>query len=200
LSPLTRRASWRGCVVDSSFWIGILPIIVFVILESFTGKRAALVSAVIMAALELIFSLTVYGGIDELTILGFVLVGVAVFLSVKTDNDLFFKFQPVALGVILSLTFFVFYYILDRPLLTAMFDKYMAGSYAQISRGMPKEFFLRILTVLSRDLVFWFLLHAALIAWAALRLSKWWWFAIRVPGFYIILFVACLIAVREVAV
>ena len=31
------------------------------------------------------------------------------------------------------------------------------------------------------------LLHAAITAWAALRLSRWWWFAISGPGFFVII-------------
>ena len=31
-------------------------------------------------------------------------------------------------------------------------------------------------------------LHAGLTAWAALRLNRWWWFAISGPGFFVALF------------
>lgn len=183
---------------SSTLWIGILPVLVFVILESASGKRTALISAIVLAFLELIFSLVVYGGIDELTIIGFVLVGIAVFLSLKTNNDLYFKLQPALLGLIFAIVFLVFYFILDKPLLVVMYDKYMKGAVGDIlNNEMKRAVFLKAMQILSRDMGFWFLLHAGLTAWAAVKLSKWWWFAIRVPGLYLIMMLACFIAIRS---
>lgn len=183
---------------SSTIWIGILPVLVFVILESVSGKRVALISAIVLAFLELIFSLIVYGAIDELTIIGFVLVGIAVFLSLKTDNDLYFKLQPVVLGLIFAGIFLVFYFILDKPLLIFMYDKYMKGAVGNLLNDDAKRFvFLKAMHILSRDMGFWFILHAALTCWAALKLSKWWWFAIRVPGLYLIMILACIVAIRS---
>jgi hypothetical protein len=39
---------------------------------------------------------------------------------------------------------------------------------------------------MSRSLPFLLVLHAGLTAYAALRLSTWWWFVVRVPGFYLL--------------
>ncbi|MCE9596454.1 MAG: septation protein IspZ [Spirochaetia bacterium] len=181
----------------STLWIGIVPVLVFVILESVSGKKTALISAIALAFLELVFSLVVYGAIDELTIIGFVLVGIAVAISLKTDNDLYFKLQPAALGLIFASVFLVFYFVLDKPLLIVMYDKYMKGALGPVLADDTKRIvFLRAMHTLSRDMGFWFLLHAALTAWAAMKLSKWWWFAIRVPGLYIIMLLACFIAIR----
>ncbi len=184
--------------MNSNLWIGILPVLVFVILESFTNKKAALISALILAVAELIFTISVYGTIDEITILGFVLVGLAVFLSLKTDNDIYFKLQPAILGWILCGIFFFFYFVLGRPLLSEMFHKYMGTSIQEmLGQNINQDFLDRYLKILSRDMGWLFLIHGSLTAFAALKMSKWWWFAIRVPGLYILLFIFSLIAMKN---
>lgn len=182
---------------SSTFWFGIVPVIAFVVLESFAGKRMAIVIALVLACAELVFSLVVYGAIDELTILAFVIVIIAGVISVKTGNDLYFKLQPALVSVATATAFFIYYYLLDRPLLTFMMHKYLPSMLAQLPADR-QALFEGTMRVLSRDFIFWFLLHAVLTAYAAVRLSKWWWFAIRVPGLYLMLFLATFIAVRGV--
>lgn len=184
--------------MNTNLLIGIIPVVAFIILESFTNKKAALISALILAVAELIFTVSVYGMIDEITILGFVLVGIAVFLSVKTDNDIYFKLQPAILGWILCGVFFFFYYVLDRPLLSEMFHKYNGESFQEmLGQTIDPKFIGLYMKILSRDLGWLFLLHGSLTAFAAFKLNKWWWFAIRVPGLYILMIVFCIIAMKN---
>ncbi len=180
---------------SSTLWFGILPVLAFVILESLAGKRMAIAIALLLAFGEVVFSLAVYGTIDELTILAFVIVLIAGALSIKTDNDLYFKLQPAVVSTLFALIMLVYYFLLDRPLLNLMMHKYFPGGAASITGGkVPEEWFQKMLRILSRDLAFWFLLHAALVTWAALKLSKWWWLAMRVPMLYVLMFVAVFIA------
>jgi len=174
----------------SLFWIGIVPVIAFVVLDSFTSKRAAIISAMALAAAECVFSIVSFGSLDELTVFSFSLVIVMGVFSIKTKNDLFFKLQPAILGLFFAGSFFFFYFILDKPLLTFMAEKYLGAQIDVLIRGkVSREVFERMMTLLSRDLGWWIFGHAALTAYAALRLSKWWGLVIRVPMFYVILFI-----------
>lgn len=207
----------------ASVFLGILPILVFVIVDSIAKKRVAIWSAIAMALVELLYSLIELGELDELTLLSFATVAVFGLLSIKKNNDLFFKLQPVLFGVFLGMCSLVFYFVLDKPIFVMAADKYkpvkaivvdqmVMPSYPELrsSADLPGSSFkeqllqkplpevlaltseggayLKLITAMSRDIGWLFLLHAALTAFAALRLSKWWWVAIRVPGFYLLAF------------
>ncbi|MBE7412447.1 MAG: septation protein IspZ [Leptospiraceae bacterium] len=185
--------------MNSNLWIGIIPVLVFVVLESFTNKKMALLSALALAVAELIFTIVVYKTIDEITILGFFLIGVAVFLSLKTENDIYFKLQPAILGWILALVFFFFYYVLNRFLLNEMFHKYMGDSFQNIlEQTTDPEFLENYLKLLSKYMGWLFFIHGTLTGYAAFKLNKWWWFIIRVPGLYILMIVFSILAMRGV--
>ena len=67
-----------------------------------------------------------------------------------------------------------------------MIDKLIA------SKGIPKAYFTEMMRLMSRDLGWWFIAHAGLTAYAAFKWSKWVWFVVRVPVFYLMLIVAAI--------
>jgi len=183
----------------NTFFIGILPVIVFVVLDSITTKKSAIISAVVLAFGEFLFTIIKYHTIDELTVLSVALVVVFGWLSIKKGNDIYFKIQPAILGLFFSASFFFFYYILDKPLFNFMVEKYLDNDIGKyIPANIPKEYFMEMMRIMSRDLGWWILFHALLTAYAAFRMSKWWWFFIRVPFFYILLFIGMLFEQRVV--
>lgn len=58
----------------SLFWIGILPVVAFVILDSVTTKKNAIYCAIAFAFAELAFTLIKFHRIDELTVFSLLLV------------------------------------------------------------------------------------------------------------------------------
>jgi len=176
--------------------LGIIPVLVYVVLESFTSKRAAVGAALALALLEMIFTLVTFGRLDELTLLSFAVVGVLGLLSVKKDNDLYYKLHPAILHGFFACAFFVFYYILDKPLLNYLINKYAGNRLDGLfdNQLVSKHFLLAYIKALSRDMSWWLLLHALLTAFAAWRLSKWWWLVISVPGLILIVFLAAIVA------
>src|SRR3989339_998956 len=175
----------------SLLWIGVLPVVIFVILDAFTNKKAAILSAIAFAVAESVFSLIKFGAIDELTVLSLVLVVFFGFLSIKKNNDLYFKLQGPILNVFFAVVLFFFYWILHKPLFNFMLEKYFGDFMVMFDqRGISREAVMRLMNGLSRDLGYWLLFHSLITAFAALRLSKWWWFFFRVPFFYAMLFIA----------
>lgn len=175
--------------MDSSlFWIGFLPVVTFVLLTTVSTQKIALWAALICALLVALFAWLVWGSVDELTLLTLGMIVVAVLLSLKTDNEVYFKLQPAVGGALFASVLFVFYFILDKPLLSSMFDRYFASTYEKTLRGkISVSMFKDYLQALSLDLMFGFIVHAACVAFAAFRMSRWWWLAVRIPGLYIML-------------
>lgn len=165
---------------------GVLPLIVFVVIDSFAGLKAGIISAVLFACLETAYSIIVYKRIDSLT---YITIGslafVAVFgwLSVKTDNPLFFKMQPVVLGIVFGFALLIMQ-MMDKPFFVLALEKYQYIVPEELRERMKDPFMQVVFSKLSLYMGWGLLAHAGAVAYAALSLSNWWWLAIRGVGLY----------------
>lgn len=179
---------------SSMLLFGILPLIVFVIVDSFAGLRAGVIAGVIFAIAEAAYTVVVYKTIDELTIASTVLVLVFGALSYKSKKDIYFKLQPVVLGVLLGLAFLVMQ-LMGKPLMVMMMQKYQFIFPEDMRAILLSPELMVMMAHLSGILGFGFLIHAALVGYSAFKMNKWWWLIIRGVGFYVMLF-ACAILAR----
>ena len=169
-----------------SFLLGILPLLAFVVIDSFAGMKSALWSAIGFAILEVVYSLYMYHTLDELTIGSFVLVVIFAFFSFRSKNPMYFKMQPVALGLSFALAFLIFQWM-DHPLLIVMLNKYQPMIPEQ-ARTLFQEAHMQLILARASHYLGWgFLLHAGLVAYSALKLSNWWWLMLRGIGVYIMM-------------
>ncbi len=169
-----------------SFLLGILPLLAFVMIDSFAGMKSALWSAVGFAILEVVYSLYMYRTLDELTIGSFLLVVVFAFFSFRSQNPLYFKMQPVALGLCFSLAFLICHWM-GKPLLIVMFDKYQPMLPAEARTIFTQPNMQEMLSRASHYLGWGFLVHGGLVAYSALQLSNWRWLLLRGVGVYVMI-------------
>ena len=170
-----------------------VPLLVFVVIDSFSNARYAVFGAVAAAGLEIGYSLFVFGEVDAFSYVYVALILLFGGLSFKFDNAVYFKFRPVAIGLALAATFLVSY-AMGKPLLVIGVERY--------SEAIPPRFLTQLqdpqvqaaLHRASLYLGFGLIAQAALVGWAALRLSSWWWLAIRNVGFYAMMTVVVLCA------
>lgn len=180
---------WTFLLLDA------VPLLVFVIVDSLSNMRRAIGWALAVAGLELVYELYVFGELDEFSILSILLILVFGGLSLKFDTPLFFKFKPVVLSVATALTLLATC-ALGKPLLVMAMDRYgdlFPEQFRQVAH-LPRMQL--ILARASLYLGFGFLVHAGAVAWAALRLNNWWWFATRSGGAYLMMFIAVWLAAR----
>ncbi len=178
----------------SNLLFGLLPLIIFVVIDSFAGIKMGIISAIIFAALEAGYTYYTTKSIDEITIVSCLLVAVFGVLSYYYENPLIFKLQPVILGLLLGIVFLVMQY-LDKPLMVMMATKYRDILPAQLRENLANPFVLSRLSKVSLYLGFGFFLHAAGVAYAAFYLSNWWWLAVRGIGLYVVMGLCMLAAV-----
>ena len=171
----------------------LIPVLIFVVLDSRGQVKHAVIAAVGAAALEIAFSYLFLGGVDE-----FSLAYVALFLlfgglSYRFNNALFFKFKPVAISGVTA-AIFLGGELAGKPILLLISDRYgdlLGGeAVARLSAAPVRT----VLERVSLYMVFGLALHAALVAWVALRLNTWWWFAARTGGGFLIVALILLIA------
>lgn len=169
-----------------SLLFGILPLAVFVVIDFAFDETAGIISAMVFALMEAAYSLYKFKKIDGITLgsIGFVII--FGWLSLETDDPIFFKFQPVILGSFLTLALLVTQ-VMNKPLLVIIAQKYkdLFPKNVQLNLGHPMV--LSKLSKLSLYLGFGILLHTIATAYAAMYMSNAWWLAIRGIGLYVVM-------------
>lgn len=174
----------------SLFWMGLLPIAAYVLVDSFAKKRTALYASLGLGVLELVYTLVQFGRLDYLTFFTFVFLGGFIFLSLRLNNDVYFKIQGAILNIIFALILLCATLFFDTNILLDMTIKYMGLETAStLNPLLSPELLTKMLTAMNIHLPWWLFAHSALTIIAAYRWNKWIWVAIRVPGFYIMLIV-----------
>jgi intracellular septation protein len=180
---------WSVLLLDAA------PLLVYAVVDSFSTMRTALVAALVAAALEIVYSWYRFGLIDEFAYVSVGLVVVFGGLSLKLNDARYIKFKPVVLSGLMALACLISYGV-GKPLLVLAMERYSHGlpeAMASVARDPRMQpIFARSTLFIGCALVG----HAALVAWAALRLNKWWWLTARILGFYALTIAAMWLAIR----
>ena len=178
---------------SSNLFIGILPLVIFVILDSFLSVKIALLSAVLFAFAEAIYTYLSFGGLDIVTGFSFFLITILGALSIYKEDSIYFKYSPAILSILMC-AYFLFTYYIDEPLFLVMVSKY-GDLFSDEQKALFSTPIMRKLlaksTLTSGVGLF---CHGLITAYAAKKLSNVWWLVCRGIGFYLILFISFFIA------
>ncbi|MBH48864.1 MAG: hypothetical protein CME71_11915 [Halobacteriovorax sp.] len=171
--------------MGSSTWIiGILPLLAFVLIDSFFGLKKGLIAAVILAIIEAIWTIVTFGELDQVTLISLILITLMAVLAWKKNSALIFKIQPSLISLIMALWLIISWSIND-PLFVAMALKYAAMLPIEVRLSLKNPAYLEMLGLATLTTGIGLAFHAAATALAAYYLSNWWWIAIRGIGFYV---------------
>jgi intracellular septation protein len=173
--------------------LGLLPLIAFVIIDAFLGLKSGLIAAILFAVAEAAYTIYEFGELDWLSIASLVLVLVFGLLSFKSNNAIYMKLQPVFLGISFGCVVLVLQ-ILGKPILLLVIEKYGSLVPAEMQINANNPLVQKMLSQTSLNLGMGLLLHAALVAYAAFRMSNWWWLFIRGIGLYVMMGICVLMA------
>jgi intracellular septation protein A len=188
--------------MDNSYSLlfGVLPLLVFVIIDSFSSLKWALISASIFAVIEALATYIIFDELDIITFFSCSLVVIFAAISYFKKTDLFFKLQPVILGSILGMALIISY-LIERPLLYEMLVKYQSFMPPNIQNMIVDPFYILIYKTGTFFSGIFLILHALVTLYAALKMSKWWWLIIRGIGVYLFLllsFIATIFYVKAI--
>jgi intracellular septation protein A len=178
---------------------GIIPLFVFVIVDMFAKVRTALAVAVVFAVIEAIASYVMFGSLDQITLFSFLMVLAMAAISFSKEDSIFFKFQPVIFSFFLGSYLIISFIVQDVPILLALMTKYSSHFPTDFQTKLADPFVRNLVSVYPLYLGIGLLLHALATAWAALKLSNWWWIAMRAIGFYAFSFLAAIAANVHIA-
>lgn len=154
-----------------------LPFILFTLLNRFRDLKAAVIGAIIGGAIAVIYNAILYHRVEYFLLISFfILIGCSL-LSFRQKNEIFFKLQPAIVGSLFGCFMLVGYYGFHYSFVLEM----MTNTQEALQQA-PLPISDAVLFELSKNLGFGLLILACFIAFAALKLSNWWWMSIRVIG------------------
>lgn len=172
--------------------ISLIPMVLFVLVDYFTRNlRTSILTAIITAVAmggamwilmeELDTELTIDLLILVVTML------VTGLISIKFRTPVYFKLQPVITNTLLA-AYLAYYQYFDTPLLVKMLPKMrtMIGKLGSLSPEQLElvldERMLPVYARLTQHTIIWLLIHAALVAWCALKTRNSVWLLVKAIG------------------
>jgi hypothetical protein len=175
-----------------ALFLGIAPLFIFVLIDSFFGLKAGLVAALLVAIAEAILSLVLFKTLDFVTLITLFSVIVFVIISYKKQSPLWLKLQPSVMGIIIGIIF-IGSFIIDRPILFEMAIKYQEYLPLQMQQNLEHVGMRALLIYGTFSMGVGHFLHAGLCALAAFKMNNWWWIVVRSIGYYVILFICMML-------
>jgi len=164
-----------------------LPLFLYIAIDYWKGFKAGIFAAIAASLFTIGWSYVTTGTVDEFSAGESILIVVLGIISLKMNNDRFFKFQPTVLALAFAAIFIVFE-IKGEPLFVRyipQMEKLFASTEAPT--GQTRIFLDNLhspetqatFARLSRIMIFVLLGHGVIMAWAALHWSTPKWFAWR---------------------
>lgn len=162
---------------------GLLPLIVFAVVDMFAGMRSAIAAAMVVALAEALWSWRQFGEIDSVTWVSLGLIVLMGVISIKMKDPLLFKFQPVVMALVLA-TVLAWFQWQGHPLMVQFMPKIAALLPEDQRTVMSNPLIVKQMGRLDLLMIPTFMAHAAIVAWAAIRKSTLFWLVARGVGIY----------------
>ena len=164
------------------FFLSIPPLVAYVAFWACGKSRLGITAAVVVSVLGLIYNSLALGFLEPFSFLSFVSFAALGAWSVRRGDDRFFKLQPVVFELCAAAVLVYYDAVLDTPLLAVIAEEHLGlhDALEAYQRGYATLY----ATTLSGSMPYLLVVHAALTAHAAWSRSTWWWFNLRVFGFY----------------
>lgn len=171
---------------------GLLPLVVFALVDIFVGFRWAILAAMVCAVGEAALSWYMFHEIDRLTWLSLGLILVMGAVSYYLKSERLFKFQPVIMAAILAATMFYFQ-IFEQPLTVQMMPKIAPMLPVDRQHLMADSRMIESMGRMDALMIVAFVVHGALVAWSAIYKSTAVWLVMRGVGFYVLMALVILV-------
>ena len=170
------------------FFIGLLPLIVFVLVDYYTRSlKAGVISAVVMASLMGMLAYWLLGRFDYEAIIVVITMLATGLVSIKLNSPIYFKLQPAITGVIFAAMLAYFQWF-DTPLMGKLMPEVLHKLHEgklisdEMFANMSSDAAVAMIIRFNRNAIFMMLIHAAIVCFAALRLRNLYWLLIKAAG------------------
>lgn len=174
--------------MNSNFFLmGILPLLLFVIVDSFLGVKKAAIFTVVAGFGELAYSYYYFGEIDQFSIITIVTIICFGGVSYRFNKGIYIKLQPVMMSFIFAIAL-IYSYVVHAPLLLDFAVKYSHLLPKANQELLKSDYFRELLKMCTLTMGVGIFFHGIVTWISAIYMSNWWWLAIRGVGFYFFAF------------
>jgi hypothetical protein len=157
---------------------GLLPLLVFVIVDLYAGLKWALASALVLGVADVFLTKASLGVWDPGSFVALGLIAGLGAYSWKTKNPLWFKLQPTVLAGLFALIL-IYFQFFGVPIGTRYMPLITPEIPAEYREVLSPEHMERVVNLGGTVAIFVFLLHGLLCALAAFKWSNWAWLVTR---------------------
>ncbi len=174
--------------------IGLVPLIAFAILDSYTNLNIALIATILITIAEIIYTLYAFGTLDSISIFSIGLVFLLVTLSYQKKNKVIFKLKPAILNGCMGL-YIIGNDLINQPLLIKISQKYpeFVPPQTQLILSTPEG--QQLMTNLSFNLGIALLLHGLFVGYSGIKHNNFWWAFNNIVSLFLLMVMACLFAI-----
>lgn len=158
---------------------GVLPVVIFTVIETYYGTQWGLVAGVTFGIGEIFYEWFTKHKVETFTWIGNGMILGLGGISLFTQEGIWFKLQPAILELAMSL-FIIGSSFVGRPLLVTMAEK--QGMFERLPQA-TRPLFRSAFRHLSLRVGIFFLAHAALATWAAFSWTTTQWALLKGVGF-----------------
>ena len=174
--------------MNSSFLLmGIIPLLLFVIIDTFFGVKKAAIMTILSGVAEVAYSFYYFGEIDQFSIITIVTIILFSVCSFFFNRGIFIKIQPVIMSFIFGGSL-IFSYFVGSPLLLEFALKYSHLLPEMNQQMIILPHFQDLLRMSTLTMGIGIIGHGFATLFAALYLSNWWWLVVRGVFFYLFAF------------
>ncbi len=168
----------------SQTWLMVLtfvPLVIYVVVDFYSGLKSGVLAAIATAAVTALVFWWLLGELDWESIFIVAVMAISGVISIKKNNPIFFKLQPVITGgaVVLYLSWYQFWdvpFLLKAlPKLLPLLPDYQREIYSSPSGN-------QLLMDLNLYIIICYFMHTCFLAWAAVKSSNKIWILIKGLG------------------
>ena len=188
------RSKLNYTIGMNTLLIGIIPLLLFALLDSYFNLKIALIAALIITLIEVIYTIYAFGQLDSISLLSIILGLILVGLSYKKNNRIIFKLKPGILNVSLGL-YMVVTYLFGKPLFIELIAKYpnlISQDQYLIFQTLKGQ---ALLTTLSFNMGVALTIHGVIVGYSGIKHNNFWWAIINSIGLIIAIIIGSLSAI-----
>ncbi len=164
---------------------GLLPLLVFVVVDIYAGMRWAVGSAAAFAVFDIFLTKYSLGIWDPGSFVALGLILALGAYSVRTKNPLYFKLQPTIIAAIFALML-IYFQFFGTPIGERYGDLVTKQIPEQYKGMFTPDVTALMLNRIGIAGIIVFVIHGTMCAFAALKLSNWAWLGVRTVGFWVL--------------
>ncbi len=160
--------------------IQMLPLLIFIVVDMiFTNSVISIISAVLFAVFQMVFTFVKTGSPDYFILIDVALIAGLGAVSIFLKNDLFFKMKPAIIEAVMVLLMLGLLFASDSFII-AYFSRFMPDGMQILKEGIPmlKKMFL--------GMALYTLIHIGAVCYCAFYCSRKVWAVVSGPGYFLI--------------